>query len=41
MQATLMETFAKKSPNGWTTYATSFRDGCKNCGHVLLRYRPR
>jgi hypothetical protein len=41
MEAKLMETFAKKYPDGWRTYEPGFRDGFKTGERLLLRYTPR
>ncbi len=36
----LFATYAKKYPDGWRRYETSFRDGLKNGSRVLMRYEP-
>lgn len=41
LQTKLMETYARKYPDGWTKYESVFRDGFKSGGHVLVRYTPK
>ena len=41
IEAKLMETYAKKYPDGWKSYEPSFRDGWKSGERVLVRYTPR
>jgi hypothetical protein len=36
----LFETFAKKYPDGWSSYEKSFRDGLANGSRVLIKYEP-
>jgi hypothetical protein len=39
-QATLLETFARKYPDGWKRYEESFRKGFADGSRVLVRYAP-
>ena len=41
VEAVLMETFAKKYPDGWNTHAENFRNGFKDGSRVLVRYTPK
>ncbi len=36
----LFDTFAKKYPDGWSSYEKSFRDGLANGSRVLIKYEP-
>jgi hypothetical protein len=36
----MLETFAKKYPEGWAKHAESFREGFKDRSRVLVRYTP-
>lgn len=38
---TMMETFAKKYPDGWQTHAEKFRTGFTNGSRVLIKYTPK
>ena len=40
VQALMMETYAKKYPDGWKKYADSFRDGFKDGSRVVVKYVP-
>jgi hypothetical protein len=40
VQALMLETYAKKYPEGWQKYADSFRDGFKDGSRVLVKYVP-
>jgi len=37
----MMESYAKKYPDGWDKHADSFREGFKNGQRVLVRYTPK
>jgi hypothetical protein len=39
-QAALLETFARKYPDGWKRYEESFRKGFADGSRVLVRYTP-
>ncbi len=41
VEALLMETFAKKYPDGWVKYADEFRAGFKDGSRVLVKYVPK
>jgi hypothetical protein len=40
-EAILLETFAKKYPDGWSTHADGFRNGFKDGSRVLVKYAPK
>ena len=40
-EAVMMETFAKKYPDGWGRYEQKFRSGFKDGGRVLVKYTPQ
>lgn len=40
VQALMLETYAKKYPDGWQKYADSFRDGFKDGSRVVVKYAP-
>jgi hypothetical protein len=37
----LLETFAKKYPDGWATHAERFRKGFQDGSRVLIKYTPK
>ena len=37
----MFETYAKKYPDGWPKYESSFRNGFKDGSHVLIKYTPQ
>jgi hypothetical protein len=39
-QKLLLETFAKKYPDGWGRWEKSFREGFKDGSRVLIKYSP-
>lgn len=39
-QALMLESYAKKYPDGWAKFADSFRDGFKDGSRVIVRYVP-
>jgi hypothetical protein len=39
-QAVLLETYARKYPDGWKKWEESFRKGFTEGGRVLIRYTP-
>jgi hypothetical protein len=39
-QAVLLETFARKYPDGWKKYEESFRKGFADGNRLLIRYAP-
>jgi hypothetical protein len=41
IEARMMESFAKKYPDGWARHADSFRDGFRTGQRVLVAYTPR
>ena len=40
-QAALLETYAKKYPDGWSQFEKKFRDGFKDGTRVLIKYTPK
>jgi len=41
LEGVLMETYAKKYPDGWATHADNFRAGFKDGSRVLVKYVPK
>jgi hypothetical protein len=41
LEERLMEAYAKKYPEGWSTHADNFRDGFRTGERVLVAYTPR
>jgi hypothetical protein len=41
LEARLMESFAKKYPEGWKRHEQAFREGFKTGDRVLVRYTPK
>lgn len=41
LETRLMESFAKKYPEGWKRHEQGFRDGFKSGDRVLVRYTPK
>lgn len=39
-QAALLETYAKKYPDGWAQFEEKFRNGFKDGSRVLIKYTP-
>jgi hypothetical protein len=37
----LLETFAKKYPDGWSTYEERFRKGFQDGSRILIKYTPK
>ncbi|MBI3783695.1 MAG: hypothetical protein HY270_09850 [Deltaproteobacteria bacterium] len=37
----MLETYAKKYPDGWDKFADKFRNGFKDGSRVLIRYAPK
>jgi len=40
-QEALLETYAKKYPDGWSRFAEDFRKGFKDGSRVLVKYTPK
>ncbi|MEO8603654.1 MAG: hypothetical protein ABI629_13860 [bacterium] len=40
-EALLMQTYAKKYPDGWATHAENFRSGFKDGSRVVVKYVPK
>jgi len=40
-QASMLEIYGKKYPDGWKTFEGRFRDGFKDGSRVLIRYTPK
>jgi hypothetical protein len=41
LEALLMDTYAKKYPDGWAAHAENFRNGFKDGSRVLVKYAPQ
>ena len=41
LEERLMEAYAKKYPEGWSTHADNFRNGFRSGDRVLVAYTPR
>jgi hypothetical protein len=41
IEALLLDTYAKKYPDGWSKYADNFRNGFKDGGRVVVKYVPK
>jgi len=40
-QTVMLETYAKKYPEGWSQFADKFRNGFKDGSRVLIKYTPK
>ena len=40
IQALMLESYAKKYPEGWSKYADAFREGFKDGSRVVVKYVP-
>ncbi len=41
VEAAMLETFAKKYPDGWAQHADGFRNGFKDGSRVIVKYAPK